>query len=438
MLLNDKGESQMTINDTENTINALNYSTQSEYSCDDMYRMGSAYELSEEECKIDFLAEKMNSESISDDYKDFSHIFRRSDGGYIEQIKRFLNIDLNDFDFSNIRNKREKIKILYFLYKTKAKFPNVNILELLSNQSMENITPNSFHLKTYNGDKVNYILGELEKEIDRDKVTELCLYLDNLAFSFDKFLDSVRYEADFYCSMGKDDTALLFINERINEILSNDKHEKKKLNLFPIETLYFRIRQYEYIGQIKDILFINSININLKKDIPSEMIGQMKEFTKCKVNIDEIYSLIDKPNEIARYVYLRDDIEYNDIRKIQRQKSKIENIIEFLYCATPLKPVEAYLEKLHIISLLQAIILDEKNETFDYTFYGYQKFMKHKQHVQVSVKSSDNTTKALKTYWNRKINDHWYANIGRYQIRCKLRELENVCDNYLLNELYSF
>lgn len=93
------------------------------------------------------------------------------------------------------------------------------------------------------------------------------------------------------------------------------------------------------------------------------------------------------------------------------------------------------LNKLHIISFLQAIILDEKNEIFDYTFYGYQKSMKHKQHVQIAINQDKRPVDALKVYWSRKINDHWYANIGRYEMRCKMRELENICDTALLSFL---
>lgn len=31
--------------------------------------------------------------------------------------------------------------------------------------------------------------------------------------------------------------------------------------------------------------------------------------------------------------------------------------------------------------------------------------------------------------------DHWYANIGRYDIRCKEKEVVNLCDNILMKIL---
>lgn len=61
--------------------------------------------------------------------------------------------------------------------------------------------------------------------------------------------------------------------------------------------------------------------------------------------------------------------------------------------------------------------------------------MKHKPQVQGALKNDGYTVDALKIYWTRKVMDHWNANIGRYDSRCRLRELENVCDNILMQIL---
>ncbi|HBH95479.1 MAG TPA: hypothetical protein DDX91_06980, partial [Ruminococcaceae bacterium] len=116
-----------------------------ENDCDKMYGMGSSYELNEEECEYAFLACKIIEENDSEikeemknwyktkekidvvsykkeienkggDIESIINKFTRPDGGYIKQLKRYLNIDLNDFDYSYIRNKRERAKVLYFLY----------------------------------------------------------------------------------------------------------------------------------------------------------------------------------------------------------------------------------------------------------------------------------------------------------------------------------
>ncbi len=61
--------------------------------------------------------------------------------------------------------------------------------------------------------------------------------------------------------------------------------------------------------------------------------------------------------------------------------------------------------------------------------------MKHKPHVQGALKGSGEMIDALKLYWIRKVMDHWYANIGRYDIRCKEKEVVNLCDNILMKIL---
>lgn len=300
---------------------------------------------------------------------------------------------------------------------------------------MENIDFPSLQQKTYNGEFVHLIIDELEKEIDSETAIAIKSFFYSLHISLDNFLDNVLYYADAYCSEGKDDYAIDYINQKIQTI-STRKYFIYNLDDFsPIEMMYFRILQYKHIGQVKDIIFVNNIKFDINCNISPSMIEEMKELAKCKIQIDEIELFINDAPHIARYVYLREDISENDIKKIRRKKDKAKQMINFLYRATPLKKVNFLLNKLHIISFLQAIILDEKNEIFDYTFYGYQKSMKHKQHVQIAINQDKRPVDALKVYWSRKINDHWYANIGRYEMRCKMRELENICDTALLSFL---
>lgn len=457
----------MYFDDKKEKVDETTFDDECENECDKMYGMGSTYELTEEECQYDYLAKKIAleedpeiKESMKEwsNHKDYSDALAyetlndaikekteklvnnitRPDGGYLEQLKRHLNIDLSLFDYSNIRNLRERAKIIFLIYKMKKDNPGVNILEMLSNQSMENIDYSLLKWKTYNGEYVIHIKDELKKEIDIRLVSKIEEPLNNIHLALDFILDDTLYVADRYCSEGKTDDAINYINEKIQSI-ALDKLKITKANyLSPIETLYFRIKQYEYIGQIKDIMLVNNINYEPKHDISSDMIEEMKELAKCKIEIDEIDSFISDAPKIAKYVYLRNDISANDIKKIRRQKNKVKTMINFLYRATPLKPVGKLLDKLHIISFLQAIILDQKDEIFNYTFYRYQNFFKHKQRVQISInpgRDQNSPVDALKIYWSRKINDHWYANIGRYEIRCKLRELENAYDEVTLKLL---
>lgn len=106
-------------NEAENKCETDN---EKENICDKMYGMGSSHKLTDSECDLNFLSEKMNSVPVSAEYKDFANVFTRPDGGYIEQLKHYVNIDLYRYDDSILRNKREKAKLLYFSYKIMGEF----------------------------------------------------------------------------------------------------------------------------------------------------------------------------------------------------------------------------------------------------------------------------------------------------------------------------
>lgn len=54
-----------------------------------------------------------HTEGLNSCAKDLLFTFTRKNGGYIDQIKRYLKIDFEKFDDSDIKNKQEKVKILY-------------------------------------------------------------------------------------------------------------------------------------------------------------------------------------------------------------------------------------------------------------------------------------------------------------------------------------
>lgn len=194
---------------------------------------------------------------------------------------------------------------------------------------MENIDFPSLQQKTYNGEFVHLIIDELEKEIDSETAIAIKSFFYSLHISLDNFLDNVLYYADAYCSEGKDDYAIDYINQKIQTI-STRKYFIYNLDDFsPIEMMYFRILQYKHIGQVKDIIFVNNIKFDINCNISPSMIEEMKELAKCKIQIDEIELFINDAPHIARYVYLREDISENDIKKIRRKKDKAKQMINF-------------------------------------------------------------------------------------------------------------
>lgn len=351
------------------------------------------------------------------------------DGGYLSQIKSHLNIDLELFGEDNLKDQCEKFKILYLFYMLKHQhFPRTEVIELLGKLSMENIDNSSLHWETYNGGIVKHVKDSLVKELNPQELGNITGALNLITTSWDDYLDRIRLQMDWCAGSGYE----YDLDEMIH-LLKPIVYMDKNINgyeLSPIGTLYLRILQNEQLGQIKDILIINGIQIKSNYNVPLQMIDELKNLHGMKIKISNAEDYIHtNARKIAKYVYLKTSISKQEQEKIRYNKKKLKFIFDFCIRARPLINIDDEVTELLIISCFQAILIDSRNETFDYIFHGYQDHMKHKPQVQGALKNDGYTVDALKIYWTRKVMDHWYANIGRYDSRCRLRELENVCDN---------
>ena len=414
-----------------------------------IYEMGSKTKLKREDCsyialaieclKLKYKAEgslgDLREEDIIAEAKEYAKIFYREDNGYLKQIKKYLKIDLELLN-DNLRFQSEKYKILFLLFRIKnIEYPNREIIELIAEYSMENIDNSLLGWKSYNGEVVKFIKDELEKELEEQTLKNIKNAIGHISSHWDKLVDEYRYQMDVICSEGDIPDFDEIINRLYVALLKITRGNEVKMTfseLSPIALFYLRILQFEQIGQIKDILYVNNIEIKSDYSVPLEMVEEMKKLNIIKVDINNIEKHIDNNIErIVKYVYLTNDIKKNDCRKVRYNKGKVTKLIEFCMRARPLLVMKEVSE-LFVISCLQAILLDCSNEKFDYKFHGYQKYMKHKPQVQGALKGDKVPADALRIYWVRKVVDRFYANIGRYDSRCKLREVENICDNILL------
>lgn len=400
------------------------------------YDMGSQYEYDDDECEVNAVAKEIaelfyEKNNVEIDEAELVNNFYRS-GGLIERLKKYLNLDLCAFDKNNKKYKWESCKILYFFYMLENRdFKGTNILELLSKPSMENIDNSFIGMETCNGLVIKTIKDSLEKEISLSVKTEIKTETREIVGAWDGVLDNARYFIDFLAMKGhKYD-----FEQTIHRLLTDSKKPETKIIQYkhsPIEVLYLRMVQYEYLGNISDISKINRIEKDYTYNVPSELIGEMKKLHFNPININDIEQYIDKNAlKISKYVYLGAEPSKEDVRRIRKSKEKVCKCMDFCCRARPLLDINEISNELQIISILQAIILDDSSETFDYAFHGWQKHMKHKPQVQAALKNDKLVVDALQTYWVRKVMDRWYANIDRYDDRIKLRELEQACDSIL-------
>lgn len=426
--------------------------------------MGNPYELCDEECRdiaiaseiirfsettdeVAAMNEYKNSidwqdevalakakEAKKEEAKELAKLFSRP-GGYRERLKKSLNLDLDLFDKNSLKNKYETAKILFFFYMLeKRHFPRTNVLMLFEKPSMENIDNYCLGMETCNRKIISFIKNSLEKEIFpspmRKKIKNIT---QSIVSEWDGFLENALLTADYIAELGHeynfDEKYALFFLQSMTENKSINYHHS------PIETLYLKVLQHEYLGQIRDILKINCNIIDIDCDKRLEFVEEMKRLHNSLVDIKYLDKYIDdNVSEIAKYVYLQEKTNRDERNRILKSKAKVRRFLYYCNRAKPLINIKDNLTELWIISCLQAI-LDDKEDNFDYTFPLYEDYRKHIPTPSSVLKKDERALDALQIYWVRKVVDFWYANIGRYNIRIKLRDLENLCDTILIEIL---
>ena len=230
--------------------------------------------------------------------------------------------------------------------------------------------------------------------------------------------DHLEYDYDGIMSL------LRSLPDELPEPERANKNKSKPLSL--IESLYLKVLQHECLGSVRDKLYAYNLQIENDYNVPSEYIKEMIKFKDKKISRDTFDKFFEDDNvqRIAKYVYLKpitSEEEGNKLRergkeerrKIKRNKKKVLAYINFS---------DDDVSELLIISCLQAILID-REEIPKYAFHGNPK-------IKLPVKGALNREKypydVLCVIWNRKVMNRLYANIGRYDLWCKLRELEKL------------
>lgn len=402
-----------------------------------IYDMGNTYELKDSQCDDYALAKEIiYALELDVESEDVVNVIFRS-GGLIDRLNTYLNFDMENFDKTKVRYKREKYKILYFFYLIEHKYFNkTNVLMLMSKPSMENIDNSFLGMNTYNGMVIKFIKVSLERELSLPAKKNIITNVAEIVNAWDTILENANLLMDFLYGKGYN-----YDFKKIIQILESDSDEIEmeslsKSDLSPIETLYLKVVQHEYIGNIKDIIKLNSIQKEYDYRVPSEFVEEMINLYYNSIDIENVEQHIEENAfRLSKYVYLKTTVSKDEVRRIRKFKGKVHKWISFCKRAKPIFDAKEIANELQIVSVLQAIILDDKSETFDYAFHGWQQHMKHIPRVQGALKNNDSVLDALQCYWTRKVTDRWYANIGRADVRTKTRELEQACDNILLKIL---
>ena len=432
-------------------------------SYESIYDMGNSYILNEKECEYDAIGREIvrvmymqgdsnvekewerpskyqsdmlaaravkEAQAEEDEERVRSAIKQIKDYG--RQFKKYLDFDIDSFDYDIIQNKRERAKILYFFYVFKHReFKEYNVLELLSKPSMENIDNSFLGWETSNGRIIKAIKHAVEKEITLELKRNIKNAVRVIVDGWGDRMINIRllmedlpeYEDDF-----RDEINLL--KEAMAEPFNYKKDfDSPYLPPTPLETLYLRLVQHEYLGQMKDLLMIYDMQAKKEYNVPAEYVEEMKKFETRYISEDDIDTFFEAGNirKIAKFVYLKSEINKEERKEIVRCKEKVKRFLEFclLFDSNTMDDVTELL----IISCLQAIIIGEKKEIFDYAFHGYEgkrRGRHNKKSVQAALANDERTYDALQMYWVNIVVNRSYANVGKDGFRKNYREVERL------------
>lgn len=357
---------------------------------------------------------------------------------YTRQLKKYLNIDIELFDYNDFQNKRERIKILYFVFTLKKEFHHINILELLSKPSMENIDNAFLGWQTSNGKYIREVKRPIEKEISLTIENDIKKTVHCIVDEWGSYMTSACEEMECLAQNGYDiSDYIILLNSAIKEpFISQKPVEELYLSSSPLKMLYLRLVQYEYLGQMKDLSEIYKAQADLNCPIPEEYIKEMERMQSKKITEDNIDVFFEAKNvrKIAKYVYLKSETNTEERRKIRRSKENVLKLLNFTSLAEPDSNVVDDITELLMISCLQVIILDKGKEKFDYTFHKYEGEKgkrKGKQSVNKALTSDKRPYDAFQAYWLFRVKDRIYQNIGKSALRKSLKEMERMCVSIL-------
>lgn len=401
-------------------------------SFDSIYDMGNPNEIEDSECTDDAVATEiwyslsLDKEGITE-ANVLDELERKS--GLIERIEKYLGIDLNQLVRNDDREKRERSKILCFFYMLEhIHYPNINVLMLLDKPSMENIDNTFLGWQTHNGKIVRTVKEALGKELPLGEKGRVYSTIAAISTEWDSILNNARLLLDFLHDYGFDYTSVELLHSPIPIFISNEGSRENTCQ-YPVERLYLTVSQREYLGNLLDIAFLNKIQSSNSYDVPPELVEEMRSLIHKPVDFNNVEEHIkDNALRLSHDVYLGKKTTKEDVRRIRTFAHKFQKFLNFCNRANCVMPIQEISNELQIVSFLQALILDDQSEAFDYTYHDYQDRAKHMMRVQAALKNDKSVPDALQVYWVRKVTDRWYANVGKYDVRLKLREIEQACD----------
>lgn len=356
-----------------------------------------------------------------------------SGAGLVERLKS-VGFDIDKFEYP--KEKIEKIKLLYFLFC--FEFDNkVKIQPFLSNPTLENVDNTFVGDETRNGELMACLKNNLLKEIDPDYVSILKKCLDDIISQWERQIIYVRYLA----FAGKDIDYLKEINDDLEWILSKIGKSPILYEDSLLETFYLKLSLHEVIGRENDLLDVSGKHLEELSGPNEYQLKKYKEIDEEELEInwegeEQYKTIFDYINGhkrmLAQCVFGKDDINSNDYKKLARANDGLREYLNFLKENTKASFIER-IPVLFVISCLQEIILIDKKEKIENTFYRHE--AKDIRTLNSEIFHGKEALRKNQYAWIAKVMRRYNANRGNSEVSMWERKIEDNLD-FLLLEVY--
>ena len=445
-------------------------------SYDSIYDLGNSHELSESEYQLTSMARELmiktgkfdlidkNSEEYTlheddstmlEEAEDYLDKYFTRQGALVNRLDKYLGFHIDTYDKTCPKQQSEIVKILYFFHMLEHKsyleyldaenkfnknreYFNILVLFDKDRLSLENIDYSFLEQDTFNGKIFRHIINSLDREISLPEKNTIIKSLQTISSQWETFLRLVIFEVSCLTMRGEAfiQCAKLYLKPVAPAYIFITTNTNAPHNDSPLETLYLRVCQHQYLSHIGDIKKIYGQQTVPDYTVPQEFISIIKTRDWKKVAIGNVESYIDENcNEIAKYVFYKFKPTAKNCEKVRGNKDKVRRWINFCIRSRSVFEIEESLTELLIISCLQAIIHDKAN-TFDYSFPLSQHHMKKVPTLSAALLRDERVPDALQLYWVEKVLIRLYANIGMHEIRNVLRDYFVFCYD-ILTQIFS-
>lgn len=404
---------------------------------------------------------------------------RKGTGGLVTRLYRDMHFNIADFLLKE-EYKAEICKIIYFFTvlehttiirdlqekgqasgKRGTNKQYFNSTDFLSRPSMENTGAKFLcdkKSKRFNGKVTDFIKNELEKEINLrgksfSETEHIRAEFKNIVIAWTKLFNNVQnaigtnQEVDFgqmicICnSISPQFPPYKELQRQYgfrNQVSEPDiQTNESPCSTSPIVVLYFKILQFEYLGEIEDRRTLNKLKADSNYDVPQNLIERMIAYKDHFIEYRDVEKYIRKNiGLIAEYVYLKSNVTEAEKKRLRDHINDVLIVLDFCTYAGKIKDSKSKISKLFIISCYQAIILDEDGFEDEYIFYDYQHHLKSSHSPKIScrpISAKKSNLAVQKIHWAQRAEAHWYANIGKHELYCKSRTFKEYLYRILIH-----